>query len=236
MVLEQSRASYICTIPDSMITETVENYLKALFTLADEEGRVSVSDLSQCLEVSKPSANSMAKTLHQEGFVVYEKYKPLVLTKKGRKAAALVIRRHRLTEMFLVEMMGFAWDEVHDVAEQIEHVQAPSFFDRMYELMDFPKFDPHGSPIPDKEGNIVEANCISLTACAKGDKVTLVGLAKSSRALLQLLDGHNIALHQVLEVATVEDFDHSMVLNRDGFLPLTLSKQVCNELLVRVEN
>ena len=219
-----------------MITETVENYLKALFTLADDEGRVSVSDISQCLEVSKSSTNSMAKTLNQEGFVVYKKYKPIVLTKKGRKAAALVIRRHRLTEMFLVEMMGFSWDEVHDVAEQIEHVQAPSFFDRMDELMDFPKFDPHGSPIPDKEGNIVEANCISLSECDKGDKVTLVGLAQSSRALLQLLDGHNITLYQVFEVAKVENFDHSMVLYREGFATLTLSKKVCNELLVRLES
>ena len=218
-----------------MISETVENYLKALFTLADEEGKVSVSDLSQCLEVSKPTANSMAKTLHQEGFLVYEKYKPLVLTDAGRKAAALVIRRHRLTEMFLVEMMGFGWDEVHDVAEQIEHVQAPQFFDRMDELMEFPKFDPHGSPIPDKEGNIIEANCIPLSECNEGDRVTLVGLAQSSTALLQLLDGHEIALHQNLKVKTVEAFDQSMVLNRDGYPTLTLSRQVCNELLVRVQ-
>ena len=155
-----------------MISETVENYLKALFTLADEKGKVSVSDLSQCLNVSKPTANSMAKTLQQEGFVVYEKYKPLTLTKAGKKAAALVIRRHRLTEMFLVEKMGFAWDEVHDVAEQIEHVQAPSFFDRMDELMDFPKFDPHGSPIPDRDGNIVVADRLPLSQCSEGDRVS----------------------------------------------------------------
>ena len=218
-----------------MISETVENYLKALFTLADEDGKVSVSELSQCLEVSKPSANSMAKTLHQEGFVIYEKYKPLLLTESGRKAAAFVIRRHRLTEMFLVDKMGFAWDEVHDVAEQIEHVQAPIFFDRMDELMNFPKFDPHGSPIPDRDGNIVEADCVPLSACAEGDSVSLVGLAQSSTALLQLLDGHKIALHQIFEVTTIEPFDQSMVINRDGFPPLTLSHQVCNELLVRIK-
>lgn len=215
-----------------MISETVENYLKALFTLADEKGKVSVSDLSQCLNVSKPTANSMAKTLQQEGFVVYEKYKPLTLTKAGKKAAALVIRRHRLTEMFLVEKMGFAWDEVHDVAEQIEHVQAPSFFDRMDELMDFPKFDPHGSPIPDRDGNIVVADRLPLSQCSEGDRVSLVGLAQSSTELLQLLDSHQIALHQIFEVVTVEAFDQSMVLKRADFPPLALSRQVCDELLV----
>lgn len=219
----------------TMISETVENYLKALFSLADEEGKVSVSELSQCLEVSKPSANSMAKTLHQEGFVIYKKYKPLELTKSGRKAASLVIRRHRLTEMFLVEKMGFAWDEVHDVAEQIEHVQAPMFFERMDELMDFPKFDPHGSPIPDRDGNIVEADWVPLSACAEGDSVSFVGLAQSSKSLLQLLDGHKIALNQIFEVTTIEPFDQSIVINRDGFPTLTLSRQVCNEMLVRVK-
>ena len=122
-----------------MASHTVENYLKALFALANEAGEVGISDLSDHLAVSKPSVNSMAKALQQDGFLKYEKYKPLKLTAKGKKAAALVVRKHRLTEMFLVEQMGFGWDEVHDIAEQVEHVKAPAFFDRMDELVGFPR-------------------------------------------------------------------------------------------------
>jgi len=105
-----------------MATVTEENYLKALLALADTTGKVTISELSRSLGVSTPSANSMVKKLAERGLVAYEKYKPLSLTRAGRKAAALIIRKHRLTEMFLVERMGFGWEEVHAIAEQIEHV------------------------------------------------------------------------------------------------------------------
>ena len=141
-----------------MATSTVENYLKALFNIANENGEVNISDLSNHLEVSKPTVNSMVKTLNQEGYVTYEKYKPLKLEDKGRKAGALIIRKHRLTEMFLVEQMGFGWEDVHEIAEQIEHIKSSAFFDRMDQIMDYPKVDPHGSPIPDKSGNIIQQN------------------------------------------------------------------------------
>ena len=169
-----------------MASHTVENYLKALFALANEAGEVGISDLSDHLAVSKPSVNSMAKALQQDGFLKYEKYKPLKLTAKGKKAAALVVRKHRLTEMFLVEQMGFGWDEVHDIAEQVEHVKAPAFFDRMDELVGFPTVDPHGSPIPDAQGNVLEIDCVKLSECAVGEKVSLVGLSQSSKSLFDL--------------------------------------------------
>ncbi|MEO0733138.1 MAG: metal-dependent transcriptional regulator, partial [Bacteroidota bacterium] len=138
-----------------MPTPTVENYLKALLALTEETGRASISQLSKALDISTPSANSMVKKLRDQGLVKYEKYRPLELTEAGRRQAALVVRKHRLTEMFLVERMGFGWEEVHAIAEQIEHVDSPDFFARMDELMDYPTTDPHGSPIPDPEGNIV---------------------------------------------------------------------------------
>ena len=103
---------------------------------------MGISDLSDHLAVSKPSVNSMAKALQRDGFLKYEKYKPLKLTAKGKKAAALVVRKHRLTEMFLVEQMGFGWDEVHDIAEQVEHVKAPRFLTGWTSLWVFPRWIP----------------------------------------------------------------------------------------------
>ena len=108
-----------------------ENYLKSMFLLANSKGEITLSDLSKALKISIPTANSMVNKLNSKGLLNYEKYKPLVLTAKGRKEAALVIRKHRLTEMFLFEFMGFGWEQVHDIAEQIEHIKSPVFFDRM---------------------------------------------------------------------------------------------------------
>ncbi len=218
-----------------MASHTVENYLKALFALANKAGEVGISDLSDHLAVSKPSVNSMAKALQQDGFLKYEKYKPLKLTSKGKKVAALVVRKHRLTEMFLVEQMGFGWDEVHDIAEQVEHVKAPAFFDRMDELVGFPTVDPHGSPIPDAHGNVLEIDCVKLSECAVGEKVSLVGLSQSSKSLLSFLDSHGIALGHTFGILVVEPFDGSMTVEHQGAEARTFSLKVCERLLVRKE-
>ena len=218
-----------------MASHTVENYLKALFALANEAGEVGISDLSDHLAVSKPSVNSMAKALQHDGFLKYEKYKPLKLTVKGKKAAALVVRKHRLTEMFLVEQMGFGWDEVHDIAEQVEHVKAPAFFDRMDELVGFPTVDPHGSPIPDAQGNVLEIDCVKLSECAVGEKVSLVGLSQSSKSLLTFLDSHGIALGHMFDIRDVEPFDGSMTVVHQGAKDQIFSLKVCERLLVNKE-
>lgn len=131
-----------------------ENYLKGLFHLSNEAGEVGVNELSLHLGIKMPTVNSMMKRLCDKGLVHYESYKPLRLTTVGRKEAALIIRKHRLTEMFLVEKMGFSWERVHDIAEQIEHIQSPEFFEKMDLLLGHPTKDPHGSPIPDKAGRM----------------------------------------------------------------------------------
>ena len=136
-----------------------ENYIKALFHLSENgQGEVNVKDLSKHLSIKMPTVNSMMKKLSEKELVIYETYKPLRLTDKGILKASLIVRKHRLTEMFLVDKMGFGWEQVHEVAEQIEHIQSPLFFDKMDELLNFPKIDPHGSPIPDKEGNFEQIN------------------------------------------------------------------------------
>lgn len=215
-----------------MASPTVENYLKALYSLANQTGEISISKLSAHLNVSKPSVNSMVKNLHQEGWVKYEKYKPLKLTEKGRKSAALVVRKHRLTEMFLVEKMDFGWEEVHDIAEQVEHIDAPAFFDRMDKLMDFPKRDPHGSPIPDADGKIVALNHKSLIECKVGDQVKIAGLNHSSKEFLEFLDSRKLALGTSLEIKSIEPFDNSMVVEYNGKQQQTLSEKVGERLLV----
>src|SRR5690606_15613556 len=137
-----------------MVSSTEENYLKALFHLAAENGEVNVKDLSNALGIKMPTVTSMMKKFGEKGHVHYESYRPLKLTKKGKREAALIIRKHRLTEMYLVEKMGFGWEEVHEIAEQVEHVHAPAFFEKMSELLGHPTVDPHGSPIPSKEGEL----------------------------------------------------------------------------------
>ncbi len=209
-----------------------ENYLKALLNLSDATGAVNVKDLSKRLEIKMPSVTSMMKKMAEKGWVHYESYKPLRLTEKGKKEAALIIRKHRLTEMFLVEKMGFRWDEVHDIAEQIEHVKAPEFFAKMDELLGFPKFDPHGSPIPDKNGTLVWATWVKLSECEPGDEVKIVAVTKSSEEFLKFLNSREIALGVQLKIQSIESFDKSMVVSYENHKAETLSATVCERLLV----
>lgn len=217
---------------DILRSKTVENYLKALFVLADGEGHVSVSALAASLEVSKPSATNMARKLHEQGLVGYEKYKPLRLTQAGRKAAALIIRKHRLTEMFLVEQMGFGWEQVHAIAEQIEHVNSPEFFTRMDELMGHPTVDPHGSPIPDAAGEVATDNRRRLSDCRAGERVTVSGLNHQSNEFLHYLNGRDLELGTELTITARDRFDGSLTVNYGRHKGAMFSKLVGDKLLV----
>jgi len=218
----------------SLATTTEENYLKTLLTLSQKSGEVSISELSKALEVSKPTANSMVKNLKSQGFVSYEKYKPLILTDRGRKAAALILRKHRLTEMYLVEKMGFGWDEVHEIAEQVEHIKSPVFFDRMDELMDFPTADPHGSPIPDKNGKIEKLTNKRLIECSPGTVVVLSALGESSKEFLEFLDSRGLSLGSELKIVSISAFDNSVSVSFDGknesFSPKVSERLLVDEL------
>lgn len=216
-----------------MATPTVENYLKALHLLANENDEVNISELSELLTVSNPTANSMAKKLHQAGLVMYEKYRPLKLTKQGKIEAAKIIRKHRLTEMYLVEKMGFGWEEVHEIAEQVEHIHSPAFFDRMDALLGQPTLDPHGSPIPDRNGNITKRDFKKLSECDKGQVVTFCAIALSSPEFLQYLNDKKLKLGIKIQIQKKEDFDGSMVIQYQKESSMTLSKKVADLLLVQ---
>lgn len=210
-----------------------ENYLKALFSLSiQNNGEVNVNDLSKHLDIKMPTVTSMMKKLASKKLVEYESYKPLRLTEKGRKEAALIIRKHRLTEMYLVEKMGFGWEQVHEIAEQVEHIKSPEFFAKMDELLDYPKFDPHGSPIPDKDGKMVWKTYTKLSDCKPGDKVTMAAVINTSDEFLKFLNGRDIYLGLQMEVKSVEPFDNSMVVSYNKHTSETLSALVCKRLLV----
>lgn len=214
-----------------MISLTEENYLKAMFNLSQVTGEVFVNDLSKELDIKMPSVTSMVKRLASKELVNYQSYKPLTLTEKGEKLALSIIRKHRLTEMFLVEKMGFGWEEVHEVAEQIEHIHSPKFFAKMDEMLGYPTVDPHGSPIPDSHGNIHQKTYQNLANFNKGDKVKFVAVTNSSDDFLKFLNSKEINLGLVLEILDKEDYDHSMTISFND-KTIVLSQKVTQKILV----
>ncbi len=215
-----------------MPTQTKENYLKAIYFLSQENSDVSITELSKRMNVSKPTANNMVMKMQEKGWLFYEKYKPINLTIKGEKLGTLIIRKHRLTEIFLSQVMGFGWEEVHDIAEEIEHISSNLFFDRMDEILGFPTLDPHGSPIPDKSGKVLEVNYLKLSYIKEGQKVKLRGLENSSKDLLLYLNKKKIKLGSVLSVLHIEKFDNSFEILLENNSTILLTFDVCKSLLV----
>ena len=211
---------------------TEENYLKALYHLINDNDEVSVNDLSRQLNIKMPSVNSMIKKFADKKWVKYESYKPIKLTESGKKEASLIVRKHRLTEMFLVEKMGFGWENVHEIAEQLEHIHSEVFFDKMDEILNYPKVDPHGEPIPDKDANVIQPDLKKLSKCQENEIVELASVTTSSEEFLSFLNKRNLSLGTEIKVLQREDFDQSMKVfyydQEENF-----SKTVCDRLLVK---
>ena len=214
------------------MTLTEENYLKALFHLSVDHEEVSVLDLSKSLDIKMPTVNSMVKKLASKGLVSYEKYKPLRLTEEGRKAAGLIIRKHRLVEMFLVEKMGFAWHEVHEVAEQLEHVRSPQLFQKMDEILNYPKTDPHGSPIPDEKGEIVEQNFIPLSDGNPGTLYRFMAVGSSDDRFLRQINRLGFKLGDTIRILEILDFDASQQVMINENTPCHFSSQISSNIRV----
>lgn len=215
-----------------MHSYTEENYLKALFNLSADNGEVSANELSKTLGIKMPTVNSMMKKLAEKKLVHHESYKPLRLTEKGKKEAGLIIRKHRLTEMFLVQKMGFGWDEVHEIAEQIEHLHSPNFFEKMDSLLGYPKIDPHGSPIPDKTGRMEWLKYEKLSNCKPGETVRLAAVIHTTDDFLKFLNLRELSLGLNLKIKRVEKFDGSMTVDHKNKTDDALSHVVCERLLV----
>ncbi|KQR94620.1 iron (metal) dependent repressor, dtxr family protein [Chryseobacterium sp. Leaf180] len=213
-------------------TLTEENYLKALFHLVDPNGNVTINELSKFLDVKMPSVNNMMKKFSEKNWVIYESYKPLKITENGHREAALIVRKHRLTEMFLVKKMNFGWENVHEIAEQLEHVHSKLFFDKMDEILDYPKFDPHGEPIPDKDGNIIAQDLRKLSTCKTGETVIFKAVTLSDDALLNYLTERNLLLDTELKIVKIEEFDRSLQIEINGKKEI-LSKKAAEKILVK---
>ena len=215
-----------------MISLTEENYLKAIFHLMNTENTVTINELSKFLNVKMPSVNNMMKKFAEKGWVIYESYKPLKITDSGKKQAALVVRKHRLPEMFLVEKMNFGWETVHEIAEQLEHIHSETFFDKMDELLNYPKYDPHGEPIPDKEGNIIAQDLKKLSNCKVGESVVFTAVTITDEDFLNFLNKKKLVLGKEIKVLNIEKFDKSMLVKIQEE-EIVLSNIVCDKILVK---
>jgi DtxR family Mn-dependent transcriptional regulator len=196
-----------------MFTQSEENYLKAIFHLQEEvDGGISTSALSEQLNTKAASVTEMIKRLADKGLVDYQKYYGVQLTDTGRKHALLIVRKHRLWEYFLVERLNFNWDEVHDVAEQLEHIKSPKLVEELDAFLGRPEYDPHGDPIPDADGNLPKSPKKKLSQLKKGDRGVCKGFNDNSSAFLQFVAKQDIGLDTPIEVVNIESFDQSMTV------------------------
>ena len=174
----------------------------------------------------------MIKKLSDKEVVIYKKYQGVKLTELGKKIAANVVRKHRLWEVFLVEKLNFSWDEVHDVAEQLEHIKSPKLINQLDALLGFPTHDPHGDPIPDKDGNLKTIDKSLLSTLQKNESGVCVGVDDSSSEFLQFLDKKGITLGKQIKVLEKEDFDDSLSI-LIGDKKLSISNKIANNLYIQ---
>lgn len=216
-----------------MFSLSEENYLKAIFHLEQtyKEG-VSTNALAEEMETKASSVTDMVKKLSEKKLVIYKKYQGVKLSKLGRDAAIEIIRKHRLWEVFLVEKLNFNWDEVHDVAEQLEHIRSEKLINELDKFLGFPKRDPHGDPIPDSAGNFIASTKTLLADLVIGDSGICVGVKDSSAAFLQFLDKNHISLGKEIKVLEKEDFDKSMLIDLQGN-ELRISSLISENLYIK---
>ncbi|MBR9923188.1 MAG: metal-dependent transcriptional regulator [Bacteroidetes bacterium] len=215
------------------VSPTEENYLKAIFKITVGAGLASTNAIAQEMETSPASVSDMIKRLSRKGLVDYEKWKGVSLTNEGKGLATTLIRRHRLWEVFLVEKLHFNWDEVHELAEQLEHIASKKLVNRLDEFLGNPKFDPHGDPIPDADGNFTKRKQILLSELSSGESGVIVGVQEHSSSFLQYLDRMNLVLGAKLKVKEVFEYDDSMRIALANGNSLVVSSKVSQHLFVQ---
>ncbi|MFV9549618.1 metal-dependent transcriptional regulator [Algibacter sp. PT7-4] len=217
-----------------MITLTEENYIKAIYHLGKYGvNNVSTNAIAKEMETKASSVTDMVKKLSEKGYANYKKYQGVTLTETGKDIAVNIVRKHRLWEVFLVEKLNFSWDEVHEVAEQLEHIKSKKLISQLDAFLEFPTHDPHGDPIPDKSGKINKIDKILLSETKEGNQCICVGVQDSSSDFLKYLDKNKIALGTELEVFHREPFDNSISI-RIGRRELIISNIIANNLFVKV--
>lgn len=216
-----------------MFSQSEENYIKTMYHLAaDYKKGISTNAIAKKLDTKASSVTDMVKKLSEKNVVSYKKYQGVTLTDFGKKIAANIVRKHRLWEVFLVDKLNFSWDEVHEVAEQLEHIQSPKLINELDAFLDYPKRDPHGDPIPDKEGNLQTIEKSLLSTLKKNEMGVCVGVDDSSSEFLRFLDKQEIALGKQIKVVEKEPFDGSLVIEMDG-KTLTVSSKIASNLYIQ---
>ena len=210
-----------------------ENHLKAIFHLQHEQGIVTTNALAAALQTRPASVTDMLKKLKEQKLLIYERYKGFRLNNEGKKAAIQVIRKHRLWEYFLVKKLQFGWDEVHEIAEELEHISSKKLVDRLDSFLGFPDTDPHGDPIPDSQGRFLQRRQISLSELPLNKTVQVSAIASQTTEMLELLQHKNIRLGTRLEVRKKFPFDNSLEVKIRNRPPVTLSAQVAKNVLVK---
>jgi DtxR family Mn-dependent transcriptional regulator len=215
-----------------MISLAEENYLKSIYHLSQAGSKsVLTNELAEAMNTKAASVTDMIKKLSTKEFISYEKYYGVNLTAKGKAVALSVIRKHRLWETFLVEKLAFSWDEVHEVAEQLEHIQSKRLIEKLDEYLGFPKVDPHGDPIPDTKGKIKALQQVMLATLKPGADSIIVAVKDSDSQLLKYLDKIGARPGKIIKVIEREEYDGSMEvsINNQRFF---LSKEVSENILV----
>ena len=211
---------------------TEENYLKTIWKLLENDTVVYTNDIAARMKTKAASVTDMLRKLAKKKLINYQKYNGLTLTPAGRKVALGIIRKHRLWEMFLVEKLNFKWDEVHDVAEQMEHIRSEKLIEQVEKILNYPKFDPHGDPIPDKNGKFSEKKSVPLSELKNNSICTMTGVVDHSEKFLRYLDNSGINLGNEIKVKEIVDYDksiHVAVKKKNIYI----SNDVAKNILVR---
>ena len=226
---------YFCQMSTHKHSSSREDYLKAILSLQLKGEKANTSAIAGKLDARPASITGMFKTLSDLGLINYKKYEGATLTREGKTHAISLLRKHRLWETFMFEKLGFGWDEVHEVAEQLEHVDSQLLVNKLDAFLGHPAFDPHGDPIPDADGNIYDKrSLVPLNTLVEGASASIQGVLESSDEFLRHLDELKIKLGLVFKVTKVREYDGSFVVEVSG-VEAVWSLKLVEQLLVEIK-
>jgi DtxR family Mn-dependent transcriptional regulator len=212
---------------------TEENYLKSIYHLLNHSHSASTNEIAAAIGTKAASVTDMLKKLSEKRLINYARYQGVTLTSEGEKIALHIIRKHRLWEHFLVEKLNFKWDEVHDMAEELEHISSVELINRLDKFMGCPQFDPHGDPIPDTDGHINSQQLQSVLTLCKDQKGTIAGVADHSSAFLQYLEKTKLVIGQTITVTDVSNYDILITLQEHN-KEVNISREVAKNILILI--
>jgi DtxR family transcriptional regulator, Mn-dependent transcriptional regulator len=218
-----------------MLTQSEENYLKIIYNLSGSAGNaVSTNAIAEALDSKAASASAMIKKLSAKGFLHYHKYQGVSPSPSGKKEALKVIRKHRLWEVFLVQKLKFNWQQVHEVAEQLEHIESPMLIEHLDTFLGHPRYDPHGDPIPNADGKMEAHPSATIRQLKPGEQCTVICAKDGSNEFLQYLDKINIALGAEIKILDYLEFDGSFSVSINDCPPISLSSKVAENIYIEI--